>query len=79
MAPPPRVIVSRARNDAVTRPCWLTFEPIHPPQAGVTKSCTVRLNSETYCIRDDAEWIDCPNGPAVDDLVAAIDKLYHSS
>jgi len=47
-------------------------------EAGVTKSCTVRLNEEIYCVRDNAEWKDCPSGPAVDDLVIAIEKLYRS-
>lgn len=47
--------------------------------AGVTKSCTVRLNEEIYCIRDDGEWKDCPNGAGVNDLVIAVEKLYRSS
>jgi hypothetical protein len=45
-------------------------------KAGVTKSCTVRLNNEIYCIRDGGEWTDCPSGPGVNDLVIAIRKLY---
>jgi len=49
------------------------------PQAGVTKSCTVRLNEEIYCIRDGGKWSDCPNGPGVNDLVIAVEKLYRSS
>jgi hypothetical protein len=48
-------------------------------QAGVTKSCTVRLDNKVYCVRDDGEWKDCPTGPGVNDLVIAIEKLYHSS
>lgn len=48
-------------------------------QANVTKSCTVRLNNEVYCILDDGEWIDCPHGPGVNDLLLAIEKLYRSS
>ncbi|CAH0015574.1 unnamed protein product [Clonostachys rhizophaga] len=48
-------------------------------EAGVTISCTIRLNNETYCIRDGGEWIDCPHGAGVNDLVIAIEKLYHSS
>jgi hypothetical protein len=48
-------------------------------QAGVTKSCTVRLNEEIYCIRDGGKWKDCPNGPGVNDLVIAVEKLYQSS
>jgi len=47
--------------------------------AGVTKSCTVRLNNEIYCVRDGAEWKDCPHGPGVNDLVIAVEKLYQSS
>lgn len=50
-----------------------------PLQAGVTKSCTVRLNNAIYCVRDDATWTDCPSGPAVPDLVAAIERLYSHS
>lgn len=48
-------------------------------KAGVTKSCTVRLNEEIYCIRDGGEWSDCPKGPGVNDLVVEIEKLYRSS
>ncbi|KAH9220227.1 hypothetical protein DL95DRAFT_433406 [Leptodontidium sp. 2 PMI_412] len=46
--------------------------------AGVTKSCTVRLNEEIYCIKDGGKWKDCPNGPGVNDLVIAVEKLYRS-
>lgn len=48
-------------------------------EAGVTKSCTVRLDNEVYCIRDGGEWTDCPSGPGVNDLIIAIEKKYHSS
>jgi len=48
-------------------------------QVGVIKSCTVRLNEEVYCIRDDGKWSDCPNGPGVNDLVIAVEKLYQQS
>ena len=47
--------------------------------AGVTNSCTVRLNNEIYCVRDDGKWKNCPNGHGVNDLVIAIEKLYRSS
>lgn len=40
--------------------------------AGVTRSCTVRLNNEIRCIRDDGEWKDCEGGSSVDDLVKDI-------
>ncbi|KAI6711614.1 hypothetical protein JHW43_005892 [Diplocarpon mali] len=46
--------------------------------AGVTKSCTVRLNEEIYCIRDFGEWKDCPHGAGVNDLVLAVEKLYRA-
>ena len=45
----------------------------------MTKSCTVRLDNEIYCIRDGGEWSDCPHGAGVDDLVSAIEKLYQES
>lgn len=45
-------------------------------QAGVTLSCTVRVDEEVYCIRDGGEWTDCPHGPGVNDLVIAIEKRY---
>jgi Gamma interferon inducible lysosomal thiol reductase (GILT) len=45
---------------------------------GATISCTVRLNEEVYCIHD-GEWKDCPSGSGVNDLVIAIEKLYHDS
>ncbi|KAJ9136499.1 Gamma interferon inducible lysosomal thiol reductase [Pleurostoma richardsiae] len=47
--------------------------------AGVTKSCTVRLDEKVYCIRDGGEWKDCPAGPSVNDLVIAIEKLHRSA
>lgn len=47
--------------------------------AGVTKSCTVRLNEEIYCIRDGGEWKDCPHGSSVNDLVLAVEKLYSTN
>jgi hypothetical protein len=47
--------------------------------AGVTKSCTVRLDEEIYCIRDDGKWKDCPKGPGVNDLVLAVEKLWQAS
>ncbi|TVY23617.1 hypothetical protein LHYA1_G007631 [Lachnellula hyalina] len=46
--------------------------------AGVTKSCTVRLDEKIYCVRDGGQWKDCPNGSGVNDLVIAVQKLYDS-
>ncbi|KJR80130.1 gamma interferon inducible lysosomal thiol reductase [Sporothrix schenckii 1099-18] len=48
----------------------------HTAAAGVTKSCTVRLDNKIYCIRDDGEWKDCPSGPGVHDLIVNVEKLY---
>ncbi|XDG06774.1 hypothetical protein ABKA04_006389 [Annulohypoxylon sp. FPYF3050] len=46
---------------------------------GVTKSCTVRLNDEVYCIRDNGKWSDCNHGPAVNDLIIEVEKLWQRS
>lgn len=47
----------------------------HTRAVGVTKSCTVRVDNEVYCIRDDGKWTDCPAGPGVRDLIIKIAKL----
>lgn len=44
-------------------------------EAGVTKSCTVRLNGQVRCIRDDGEWKDCEGGSTAQDLVRDIMNL----
>ena len=44
-------------------------------QADVTKSCTVRLAGEIWCVRDGGEWKDCPYGNTPDDLVKAVRNL----
>ena len=46
--------------------------------AGVTKSCSVRLNNEIRCIRDGGQWKDCPGGHTVDDLVKDILDLSNA-
>ncbi|KAL8372127.1 hypothetical protein RB595_001767 [Gaeumannomyces hyphopodioides] len=48
-------------------------------KAGVTLSCTVRLADEVWCVRDGGEWVECPQGSGVNELVAAIEKKYQSS
>lgn len=45
-------------------------------EANVTKSCTVRLNNEVRCIRDDGEWKDCDGGHEPVDLVGDVKALY---
>lgn len=47
-------------------------------QAGVTKSCTVRLNEDIYCVRDYGEWSPCPGTPSVEKLVSSIEDSYRS-
>ncbi|KAI4173809.1 MAG: hypothetical protein LQ348_006479 [Seirophora lacunosa] len=44
--------------------------------AGVTKSCTVRVDDKMWCIRDGGEWKDCENGSDVRSLVKEVEKLY---
>ena len=48
-------------------------------KAGVTKSCTVRVANEIWCIRDGGRWKDCSEGHEVDDLVQAVNKRYQHS
>ncbi|QSZ30237.1 hypothetical protein DSL72_004759 [Monilinia vaccinii-corymbosi] len=48
-------------------------------EAGVTKSCTVRLNEEIFCIRDMGKWTVCPGGSEPNDLILAVEKLYRQS
>ncbi|POS86579.1 hypothetical protein EPUL_002245 [Erysiphe pulchra] len=50
----------------------------HSMEVGVTKSCTIRLNEEIYCVRDGREWTECPHGPAVEDLVSAVEGLHQN-
>ena len=51
---------------------------IRSQKAGVRKSCTVRVANDIWCIRDGAEWKDCPEGHDVKDLVHAVEKHYHN-
>ncbi|EMC91781.1 hypothetical protein BAUCODRAFT_38921 [Baudoinia panamericana UAMH 10762] len=41
--------------------------------AGVTKSCTVRLEGEVRCIRDGGEWTDCEGGSSAADLTRDVE------
>ncbi|KAG8527427.1 uncharacterized protein KY384_007579 [Bacidia gigantensis] len=45
-------------------------------KAGVTKSCTVRVADEIWCIRDGAQWKNCSDGHEPKDLVTTIEKLF---
>ncbi|KAL8936122.1 MAG: hypothetical protein Q9211_004340 [Gyalolechia sp. 1 TL-2023] len=44
--------------------------------AGVTKSCTVRVNNKTWCIRDGGQWKSCESGNDVQSLVKEVESLY---
>lgn len=44
--------------------------------AGVTKSCTVRVDNKMWCIRDGGEWKDCKGGSDVKSLVKEVERLY---
>ena len=44
--------------------------------AGVTKSCTVRVGGEKWCVVDGGKWKDCEGGHEVNDLVAEIEKRF---
>ncbi|KAF2483155.1 hypothetical protein BDY17DRAFT_250669 [Neohortaea acidophila] len=43
--------------------------------AGVTKSCTVRLNGEIRCVRDGGKWKECEGGHSPEELVSEIQEL----
>ena len=45
-------------------------------RAGASKSCTVRLDGEVRCIRDDGEWSDCEGGSTSKDLVGDVERLW---
>ncbi|KAL8752694.1 MAG: hypothetical protein Q9199_005566 [Rusavskia elegans] len=44
--------------------------------AGVKRSCTVRVNNKTWCVRDGGEWKDCPGGSDIKSLVEEVERLY---
>ncbi|KAI1802779.1 hypothetical protein F4811DRAFT_381433 [Daldinia bambusicola] len=68
-----------ARDDGAVGMAMLRESVQRSADAGVTKSCTVRLNNEIYCIRDGGKWTDCTSGPGVNDLVIAVEKIYGRS
>ena len=47
--------------------------------AGVQKSCTVRVGGEQWCIRDGGEWKECHSGHEVDDLIKEVERRYNST
>jgi hypothetical protein len=71
--------VRRSKDVRPTKIYHMPYLLMSHAQAGVTRSCTVRLNNDIYCVRDGGQWKDCPHGAGVNDLVIAIEKLYQSS
>lgn len=44
--------------------------------ADVTKSCTIRLQGNVFCVRDDGEWKECDKGSKAADLVAEVERIH---
>ena len=44
--------------------------------AGVVKSCTVRVAGKIWCIRDGGQWKECDGGSEPEDLVAEVKRHY---
>jgi len=52
---------------------------IHSEDLGVKTSCTVRLDEQVWCVRDNGVWKDCAKGGAgsqVEALVEEVSRLY---
>ncbi|CAD6567416.1 MAG: hypothetical protein ASARMPREDX12_005818 [Alectoria sarmentosa] len=48
-------------------------------EAGVKKSCTVRVGQDIWCKVDGGKWIDCKGGHKVKDLVNEIESRYRQT
>ncbi|OLL26422.1 hypothetical protein NEOLI_002448 [Neolecta irregularis DAH-3] len=46
---------------------------------GVDKSCTVFIDGKQECIRDNDQWINCPDGGEVGDFVKRIELASKKS
>lgn len=47
-------------------------------EAGVSTSCTVRLNGKVRCVRDGGQWSDCEGGSKASDLVRDVQEEYEA-
>ncbi|KAI9808842.1 MAG: hypothetical protein M1826_004046 [Phylliscum demangeonii] len=47
-------------------------------RAGVTKSCTIRLDGKIRCVRDGGEWMQCDGGHTVSELVRSVEQSYEA-
>ncbi|KAF2240110.1 hypothetical protein EV356DRAFT_10936 [Viridothelium virens] len=57
----------------------LRHSVVRTAEAGVTKSCTVRLKNQIRTIRDGGRWKDYEGGHDVGDLISDIKRLYQAS
>ena len=48
-------------------------------EAGVQKSCTVRVAGKIWCIRDGGVWKECSEGSKVGDLVGKVERLFNGT
>ena len=48
-------------------------------EAGVDKSCTVRVAGKKWCVRDGGVWKDCKEGSGVGDLVHKVESLFNTT
>lgn len=46
-------------------------------EAGINKSCTIRLDGKVRCIMDGGKWTDCEGGHEVRDLVEDVMELRY--
>lgn len=58
-----------SRDDGEVAVDLLRRSVLRSRDAGVTKSCTVRLDGKVRCVRDGGEWYDCEGGSEAKDLV----------
>eukprot|EP00879_Flechtneria_rotunda_P004508 GHRR01004763.1.p1 GENE.GHRR01004763.1~~GHRR01004763.1.p1 ORF type:complete len:241 (+),score=64.54 GHRR01004763.1:247-969(+) len=54
----------------------LQQELSHTAALGVGRSCTIQVESNTICVRDDEQWKDCPAGTTPDDFKEVICGYY---
>jgi len=57
----------------------LTASVERSEKAGVTKSCTVRVGGEKWCIMDGGKWKECDGGHEVKDLLAEVERRYKAN
>lgn len=41
-------------------------------EAGIQRSCTIRVKEKIWCVRDGGKWKGCSHGSSVDDLVSEV-------